>query len=154
MTSDSGHEGRGELGDQMSTGGEAAREGQPNQDRAGGEDRAERPGRGDRIDRVSRGDRADRGARWNRGDQPYLDAQVMSDLDTQVYEAIATLEFSGRPVTIDEVAEATGLDGPAVGEILEALAGQGTLTRRRSDAGESFELSRRDWSATPETPSR
>jgi hypothetical protein len=109
---------------------------------------------GDRIRRVSQGDRADRGARWNRGDQPYVDAQVFTDLDTQVYEAVATLEYSGRPVTRDEVMEATGLDGPAAGEVLDVLTEHGVLVRRAADGGDAFELARRDWSATPETRSR
>ncbi len=109
---------------------------------------------GDRMRRVSEGDRADRGARWNRGDQPYVDAQTFTDLDTQVYEAVATLEYAGHLVTTGEVAEATGLDAPAAGEILGTLTDHGVLTRRRAGGGDAFELARRDWSATPETRSR
>jgi DNA-binding transcriptional ArsR family regulator len=112
------------------------------------------PSEHDRMRRISQGDRADRGARWNRGDQPYVDAQTFTELDTRVYEAVATLEYAGRPVTAGEVAEATGLDAPAVGEILGALTDHGVLTRRQADAGDAFELARRDWSATPERRSR
>ncbi|HTZ24588.1 MAG TPA: hypothetical protein VMC83_11415 [Streptosporangiaceae bacterium] len=108
----------------------------------------------DRIQRVSRGDRADRGSRWNRGDQPYVDAQVLTDVGAQVYEAVATLEYSGRAVTRDEVMEATDLDNPTVSEVLDALTAQGVLIRTPAGDGDAFELARRDWSATPETRSR
>jgi hypothetical protein len=104
----------------------------------------------DRLNRVSHGDRADRGARWNRGDQPYVDAQVLNDAGAQVYEAVATLEYSGRSVTKDEVMQATDLDDATVSQILDALTGHGVLIRD----GDTFELARRDWSATPETRSR
>jgi hypothetical protein len=79
-----------------------------------------------------------------------VDAQLFSELDTGVYEAVATLEYLGRSVTVAEIREATGLDAPVVGEILDALTEHGVLTRRRTDAGDAFELARRDWSATPE----
>lgn len=122
-------------------------------DRGDPEDGDGRDGRDDRIRRVSH-DRADRGARWNRGDQPYVDAQAFTGLDTYVYEAIATLEFSGRPVTRDEITKATDLDDPAVGEVLDAFTEHGVLVRKQTDTGEAFELARRDWSATPDRPSR
>ena len=108
----------------------------------------------DRIKRVSRGDRADRGAQWNRADQPSMDAQVLTDLGAQVYEAVATLEYSGRSVTRDEVMEATDLDDPTVGEILDTLTDEGVLVRTQSSDGDAYGLARRDWSATPDTPSR
>jgi hypothetical protein len=119
-------------------------------------DRGDRAGEagGDRLRRVSQGDRADRGARWNRGDQPYVDAQTFTELDTRVYEAVATLEYAGHPVTAGEVAEAAGLDAPAADEILGVLTEHGVLTRRHAGGGDTFELARRDWSATPERRSR
>jgi DNA-binding transcriptional ArsR family regulator len=116
-------------------------------------DHGDEDDRGDRMLQLSRDDRADRGARWNRGGGPYVDTQFFSELDTDVYEAVATLEYLGRPVTTDEIMEATDLDAPAVGEILDALTEHGVLTRRRANAGDAFELARRDWSATPDTRS-
>jgi hypothetical protein len=110
--------------------------------------------RDDRLRRVSQGDRADRGARWNRGDQPSMDAQVLTDAGAQVYEAVATLEYSGRSVTRDEVMHVTDLDNAMVGEILDTLTDQGVLVRTQAGDGDTFELARRDWSATPDTPSR
>ena len=79
-----------------------------------------------------------------------MDTQLFSELDTGVYEAVATLEYLGSSVTADEIRKATGLDAPAVGEILDALTEHGVLNRRQTDAGDAFELARRDWSATPE----
>ena len=108
----------------------------------------------DRIQRLSRGDRADRGSRWNRADQPSMDAQVLTDLGAQVYEAVATLEYSGRSVTRDEILNATDLDDATLGEILDALTDQGVLIRTPTGDGDTFELTRRDWSATPDTRSR
>jgi DNA-binding transcriptional ArsR family regulator len=121
-------------------------------------DQDDQSGRGqgaedDRLERAfqrSREDRADRGPRWNRGSGPYVDTQLFSELDTSVYEAVATLEYLGSSATVGEITEATGLDAPAVGEILDALTEHGVLTRRRTGAGDAFELARRDWSATPE----
>jgi DNA-binding transcriptional ArsR family regulator len=113
-------------------------------------DQSARHAQDDRIFQRSREDRADRGARWNRGNGPYVDTQLFSELDSGVYEAVATLEYLGRSVTADEIREATGLDASAVGEILDALTEHGVLTRTRTAAGDAFELARRDWSATPE----
>jgi hypothetical protein len=113
-------------------------------------DQGDEDDRRDRIFQRSREDRADRGARWHRGSGPYVDTQLFSELDTGVYEAVATLEYAGRAVTVDEIIEATGIDATAVGEVLDALTEHGVLTRRHTDAGDAFELARRDWSATPE----
>jgi DNA-binding transcriptional ArsR family regulator len=127
---------------------------QHDRDQAGGpgdgRDQGDEDDRRDRIFQRSREDRADRGARWNRGRGPYVDTQLFSELDTGVYEAVATLEYLGSSATADEIREATGLDAAAVGEILDALTEHGVLTRRHTDAGDAFELARRDWSATPE----
>jgi hypothetical protein len=87
-------------------------------------------------------------------DRPFVDAQYFTDLDTYVYEAVATLEHSGAPPTREEIVAATDLDENTADEVLDVLAEHGVLTRTRSGAGEAFELARRDWSATPDTPSR
>jgi hypothetical protein len=88
--------------------------------------------------------------------RPYLDAQVLTDVEASVYEAIATLEYSGRPVTTARVADATGLDVGTVGTIIQALARQAVLVPAGGPGGDRGELSlaRRDWSAAPATPSR
>jgi DNA-binding IclR family transcriptional regulator len=87
-------------------------------------------------------------------DRPFVDAQYFTDLDTYVYEAVATLEHSGHPPTRSQIAAATDLDDHTADEVLGALAEHGVLTRTRSGGEEAFELARRDWSATPDTPSR
>jgi DNA-binding IclR family transcriptional regulator len=90
------------------------------------------------------------------GDPPYLDAQALNDVESGVYEAIATLEYSGKPVTTAQVADVTGLDGQTVGTILQALAEHGVLVPSGESEGdeEALGLARRDWSATPHTRSR
>jgi hypothetical protein len=87
-------------------------------------------------------------------DRPFVDAQSLTDLDTYVYEAVATLEYSGGAPTRAQVVAATDLDDKTAAEVLDVLAETGVLTRIGSGDGEAFELTRRDWSATPETPSR
>ncbi|HUA30036.1 MAG TPA: hypothetical protein VMC03_14225 [Streptosporangiaceae bacterium] len=87
-------------------------------------------------------------------DRPFVDAQYFTDLDTYVYEAVATLEYSHSPVTGSEISAATDLDDRTTGEVLDALTEHGVLRRTQSGGKEAFELARRDWSATPERPSR
>jgi DNA-binding IscR family transcriptional regulator len=87
-------------------------------------------------------------------DRPYVDAQYFTDLDTYVYEAVATLEYSGSPVTSTEIVAATDLEPHTAGEVLDALTEHGVLRRTRSGGEAAYELARRDWSATPDRPSR
>jgi len=87
-------------------------------------------------------------------DRPFVDAQALSDADAYVYEAIATLEYSGRPVTRAEVIAETDLDDETTSEILDELTERGVLVRMQAGDREAYELGRRDWSAAPDTPSR
>jgi DNA-binding IclR family transcriptional regulator len=87
-------------------------------------------------------------------DRPLVDAQYFTDVDAYVYEAIATLEYSGSPVTGAEIVAATDLDDETAGEVLDALTEHGVVRRTRSGTEEAFALARRDWSATPDRPSR
>lgn len=89
----------------------------------------------------------------HRSGRAHVDAQELTDVEAGVYEAIATLEYSGRPVTVAEVVSVTGLDRQTAAPIVHALAEQGVLTPA-DPAGGTFRLARRDWSAAPETPSR
>jgi hypothetical protein len=90
------------------------------------------------------------------GDRPYLDAQALTDTEASVYEAVATLEYSGWPVTVAKIAQVTGLDERTVGAIVDAFAAHGVLVAPDGDAAEADELAlaRRDWSAAPDTRSR
>ncbi len=85
---------------------------------------------------------------------PYVDAQALTDLDTHVYEAIATLEQSGRPVTKAAIAVAAGLDDETVARTLRGLTERGVLVRTQPADVPVFELARRDWSAEPRRPGR
>jgi len=81
-----------------------------------------------------------------------LDTQSLTDVDTYVYETIATLEYTGRPVTRGQIAAVTDLDDQALDESLDNLTGH-RLVRRADDGpdGEpSFEPADRGWSAAPE----
>jgi DNA-binding GntR family transcriptional regulator len=87
------------------------------------------------------------------GDQPFIDAQTLTDTEAHVYEAIATLEYANRPVTEAEIAAVAGVDHETIHEIVSAFAESGMLVRTEGREGPVFELARRDWSAAPDTPS-
>ncbi len=87
--------------------------------------------------------------------RPYVDAQALTDLDAYVYEAVATLEYSGRPVTRAEIVAVSDLDDQTASEVLDELTELGVLLRTTAgDEGDVYELARRDWSAAPDTPPR
>ena len=88
-----------------------------------------------------------------QNDRPYVDALVFTDLDTYVYEAVATLEYAGQPTTRTAIMAATGLDDPTASEVLDVLTEHGVLTRTVEGSDDTFALARRDWSAAPETRS-
>jgi hypothetical protein len=74
-----------------------------------------------------------------------------TDAQSHVYETIATLEYTGRPATRSEIAEATGLDLGELDQVLAALTEQGRLTRGRNLDGEAaFAPSHRGWSTAPD----
>jgi hypothetical protein len=84
--------------------------------------------------------------------QPYVEPQRLNDIDTYVYETIATLEYQGRPVTRDKVLAVTDIDDAAVSETLRRLTENRVLVATDSDDGPRYELARRDWSVTPDIP--
>ncbi len=84
----------------------------------------------------------------------YVDAQSLSDIDTHVYEAIATLEVTARPVAQADIVAAADLDDETIYETLRGLADRGILVRTESGGAAAFELARRDWSAEPRRPGR
>jgi hypothetical protein len=81
-----------------------------------------------------------------RNDPPFVDAQTLTNVDAYVYEAVATLEQSGRPPTRAEIVAATDLDDETTSKSLAELTEHGVLVRTPSDDGEGYELARRDWS--------
>jgi hypothetical protein len=83
-------------------------------------------------------------------DRPYVDTVSLTDVDTHVYEAIATLEYTGRPATRSQIAAVAGLDDQALDQTLAKLAGRGMLTRSDVDGEPAFEPADRGWSAAPD----
>jgi hypothetical protein len=83
---------------------------------------------------------------------PYVDMQVINDDMADVYEAIATIEYSGRDPSHAQIAEATRLPDQVVDESLAAMTQLGMLTA--DDASEErdrvYRPARRGWSAQPD----
>src|ERR1700729_2835438 len=86
------------------------------------------------------------------GDQPYVDSQGLGELDMQVYEAIATLEFLGRSPTRSEIGAAAGLDNGELDDLLRSRTERPRRVRSQASGEPAFEPARRDWSAVPGEP--
>jgi hypothetical protein len=98
---------------------------------------------------------------WGKGrkmsaenQRPFVDTQHLSDVDTYVYETVATLEFGGGAVTREKILAVTDLDDGTVSEALRRLTDSRILVLAANDDGPRYELGRRDWSVTPEIPER
>jgi hypothetical protein len=87
-------------------------------------------------------------------DRPYVDALSLSDVDTYLYETIATLEYTGRPATRAEIAAAADLDDETLDKTLAELTGRGLLVRADASREPAFEPADRGWSAAPEQARR
>jgi hypothetical protein len=83
-------------------------------------------------------------------EQGFPDRVTLSGDETNVYEAIATLEYLGRPVGTTEIIAATGLTDATVGESLTALIERGVLVERQDDDRNVYEPAHRGWSTAPE----
>ena len=79
----------------------------------------------------------------------HIDAQSLRDVDTYIYETVATLEYTGRPATRDQIAGATDLDDQVLDEALGSLTRRGLLVRAGGD-DPAFEPAQRSWSTAPE----
>ena len=79
----------------------------------------------------------------------YVDALSMSAEEAQVYEAIAALEYSGRPASRWEIAHAADLDGSTVDEALRALTEREAVIRRGSGDQAEYEPASRAWTVMP-----
>jgi len=86
----------------------------------------------------------------SRDDQPYVDTQSLSDTDMYVYEAVATLEYSGRRPSREAIAAAASLDDDELSRVLAELTGQGLLIVSGSGGQAVYEPARRDWSTRPQ----
>lgn len=86
------------------------------------------------------------------GDQPMTDRVTLSDVDAQVYEAIATLEFIGYQVKAKDIVTASDLDENTVLEALRALTKRGVLVTRKRGSDDIYAPAHRGWSAAPDQP--
>jgi predicted transcriptional regulator len=83
-------------------------------------------------------------------DRPYVDSLSLTDADTNVYETIATLEFTGRQATRRQIAAAADLDQATVDATLAELTRRGILTKTEQDGEPAFEPRYRGWSTAPD----
>jgi hypothetical protein len=81
-----------------------------------------------------------------------LDVQGLSDTAVMIYEAIATLEFSGQRASFPNIASATSLARPSLEEELSKMTRRGLIrtTDEKADDGPVYIPSQRGWSAAPE----
>jgi hypothetical protein len=85
-------------------------------------------------------------------ERPYVDPLAFGDLDLHVYEAIATLEYLGRPATRSEIAAAAEIDEGRLAQTLEELTRRGLLICSGSSGEPAYEPARRGWSRAPDVP--
>jgi DNA-binding MarR family transcriptional regulator len=86
----------------------------------------------------------------SRQDDAYVDTQSLQDSDTYVYETIATLEYTGRPATRQQIRDAVDMDDGALDQALSGLVDRGLLVRSGGADDPAFAPARRDWSAAPD----
>jgi DNA-binding MarR family transcriptional regulator len=82
--------------------------------------------------------------------QRMTDRVTLSDVDAQVYEAIATLEFIGYQVKARDIATASALDEDTVVKALRAMTKRGVLVTRKRGSDDVYAPAHRGWSAAPE----
>ena len=84
--------------------------------------------------------------------EPPVDAQTVSDTGLEIFEAIATIEYTGRRASRSAVVAATRRDQAVVSEALDEMTAHGLLTVTDEDGqdGEpAYVPARRDWSTQP-----
>lgn len=83
-------------------------------------------------------------------EQPFTDQVSLIDKEADVYEAIATLEYLGRPVKASDIVSATRLDEAIVRQALASLTERGILVETPEAEERDYEPAYRGWSAVPE----
>lgn len=78
-----------------------------------------------------------------------VDTQSLTDTSTHVFEAIATLEFTGRKPSRSAIAAAARLDDSVLDRALTEMTRSGLVTRTEGDPEAVYVPTRRDWSAQP-----
>jgi hypothetical protein len=82
--------------------------------------------------------------------KPPVDAQTVTDAGLDLYEAVATLEYTGRRPSRSAIAAAAQRDQTAVDAALDDMAEQGLLTKSDEDGEPVYVPARRDWSTEPD----
>jgi hypothetical protein len=83
--------------------------------------------------------------------RPYVDAQTLTNVDTYVYETIATLEYTGKPATRSQIAAVADLDDQVLDESLSSLVDRSLIVQMDARDGEpAFEPAERGWSTAPD----
>jgi hypothetical protein len=85
-----------------------------------------------------------------QGGKPYAEPVSLTDVDSYVYETIATLEYTGSPVTRTQIAVTADLDDRTIDASLTALTDLGMLSRTGDGAEATFAPAQRGWSVAPE----
>jgi hypothetical protein len=78
-----------------------------------------------------------------------VDTQTLTDTGTHVFEAIATLEFTGSRPSRSAIAAAARLDDAVIDRALAEMTTAGLLTRTDGEGEAVYVPARRDWSAQP-----
>jgi hypothetical protein len=81
--------------------------------------------------------------------QPPVDAQTLTDVDLDIFEAVATLEYSGRTATRPAIAAAAQRDQALVDGLLDDMTAHGLLTVDDEHGEPVYVPARRDWSTEP-----
>lgn len=77
-------------------------------------------------------------------DRPYAEPMSMNEVEAYLYEAVATLEYIGHPVTRTEIAVVADLDDSTVDRTLRDLTHQGFLVQGDYGGEPTYEPARRD----------
>jgi hypothetical protein len=89
-------------------------------------------------------------AEQSESGEAFSDQLSLNGDETSIYEAIATLEYLGRPAGATEIISATGLRESVVGESLHAMVGRGVLRELDEDGRAVYAPAYRGWSTAPE----
>lgn len=81
--------------------------------------------------------------------QPPVDAQLLTDAGLEIFEAVATLEFTGRRPSRSAIAAAAQRDQALVDEALDDMTAHGLLTMTDEPGEPVYVPARRDWSTEP-----
>lgn len=84
------------------------------------------------------------------GDRPYAEPMKMNEVEAYLYEAIATLEYIGHPVTKAEIAAVADLDDATIDRVLHDMIGRGLLVQGDYGGEPAYGPARRDWSVAPD----